>query len=184
MALNSMARNDSITALILTGSLLLSACNESDEAKSAGVPARNFVADVSGSVSGQISGPGLIRFLPPGNSSVGPRPGYFFLADDSGVRDLGITFTIPANTQPGTYELESAPPLETGEHFEVRVDRSVGNRTESFHSKTSGTITLEAFPQDGENIAGVQVKGQFEFSTQDKHGHEITLQGSLDFQGR
>lgn len=168
-----------LIALMLAGSTSIPACGRSEHAAAT---ASNFVAEVSGSITGQVSGPGLIRFIPPSDTGFGPRPGYFFVADDSGVRDLGITFTIPANTQPGTYQLVSAHPMDSGK-FEVRVDRSVGNRTQSFQLNTQGMITLEAFPNDGIKVTGSRVIGNFDFSTQDPNGREITAKGTFDFIG-
>jgi hypothetical protein len=177
----SMAEKFSLMALVLASGVLISAC---DESKNSSATADTFVAEISGAVTGRVSGPGLIRFLPPSDANFGPRPGYFFVADDSGVRELGITFTIPANTQPGTYQLVSAHPMDAGKEFEVRVDWSVGNRTESFQANTEGTITIEAFPNDGNNVAGRRVTGSFDFSTQDRNAREITAKGSFDFYGR
>jgi hypothetical protein len=175
-----MAEKYSLMALILAGGVFISACDDSQHSSAA---ADNFVAEVSGAVTGRVSGPGLIRFLPPSEVNFGTRPGYFFVADDSGVRELGITFTIPANTQPGTYQVVSAHPMDAGKEFEVRVDRSVGTRTESFQANTQGTITIEAFPNDGNNVAGHRVTGRFDFSTQDRNGREIIAKGSFDFYG-
>jgi len=167
-----------LTALILTCGVLSSAHGDS---KISSVPASNFVSEVSGAITGQISGPGLIRFIPPGDVNFGHRPGYFFVADDSGVRDLGITFTIPANTQPGTYQLVSAHPMDIGKEFEVRVDWSVGNKTKSFQLNTEGRITIEIFPEDNNNVAGSRVRGKFDFSTQDRSGQEVVCKGTFDF---
>lgn len=65
-------------ALILAGGVLISAC---DDAKNSSAAADNFVAEVSGAVTGQVSGPGIIRFLPPSDVNFGTRPGYFFVAE-------------------------------------------------------------------------------------------------------
>ena len=175
-----MNKKTLLTALILTCGAMSSAC---DDAKISAVSTSNFVAELSGAVTGQVSGPGLIRFLPPIDANFGYRPGYFFVADDSGVRDLGITFMIQAKTQPGTYQLVSAHPMDSGKEFEVRIDWSVGNRTNSFQLNTEGTITIEAFPDD-DNVAGHRVMGRFDFSTHDRSGKEVACKGQFDFFGR
>lgn len=169
-----------ILARILAVSVLISAC---DDTKVSSAAASNFVARISGAVTGQVSGPGLIRFLPPSDVSFGVLRGYYFIADDSGVRELGITFTIPDKSLLGTHQLVSAHPMDSGKEFEVRVDRSVGNRTESFQQNTEGTITIQAFPNDSNNIAGSHIMGSFEFTTQTRNGPVITGKGAFDFYG-
>jgi hypothetical protein len=173
-------RGIGFVAFLLTAGASIWGCDGSGE------PARgraHFEADVAGAATGRVAGPGLVRYIPPSQAGFGPRPGYFFVADDSGVRPLGITFTIPADARPGTYPLVSAHPMEIGTHFEVRVDASEGDRTESFQKNTKGTITLEAFPSEGANVAGSRVAGHFEFSTQNASGAEVSGQGSFDFRG-
>ena len=144
----------------------------------------NFTAEISGFVAGQVAGPGVVTFLPPRESAAGTTPGYFFIADDTGVRDLGITITIPSGSKPGTYELVSAHPMNAGKHFEVRVDQSIGSRAESFQKNTKGTITLEQFPDEGSNTTGCVVKGKFEFTTEGKGGEQLKATGQFDFNGR
>ena len=91
----------------------------------------NFTAEITGSVKGDIAGPGVIRYLPESKNPMGTRPGYFFIADNTGIRPLGVTFTIPLNTKPGTHQLISGSPTEAGKNFEVRVDQSDDKRTVS-----------------------------------------------------
>ncbi len=176
-----MKNGVSLNALIVSTVLLASSCGDSSEPPAV---SGGFTAELSGSIDGHVSRPGVINYILPSNSAAGTRPGYFFIADDTGVRDLGITFSIPSNTQPGVYELESAHPIDAGTRFEVRVDRSVGNRTESFQSNTTGTITLESFPEDGSSLAEVQVKGSFVFTTEGKGEERIRAEGAFDFQGK
>lgn len=178
---NAMPTKSLLLALVLTSTAFIPACDDSGNAEGA---TGNFVAEVSGAVPGQVSGPGLISFIQPYDANFGTRPGYFFVADDSGVREIGITFTIPANARPGTYHLVSAHPMDAGKEFEVRVDRSVKDRTDFFQLKTEGRITLDSFPADGNSIAGSRVTGSFEFSTQDRSGKQVTAKGSFDFEGR
>ncbi len=175
-----MMNRTPLTISVFLVLLSVSSCRDSRQhPKTSG----NFTAEISGSITGRVSGPGIVSFLPPSDSSFGPRPGYFFIADDTGVRDLGITITIPSNTQPGKYQLVSVGPMNVGKDFEVRVDRSVGNRTESFQTNTTGTITLEQFPEDGSNIAGSPVRGHFEFTAEGKGGQRVTVKGTFDFSG-
>ena len=180
IARKRMPQKTTLLTLILAGAAVLSACNAS---KDSDLAPSGFSAEVSGTTTGRVAGPGLIRFVPASPANIGLRSGYFFVADDSGVRELGITFTLPADAQPGTYELVSAAPTDTGTSFEVRVDWSQGNRTESFQLQTEGTITLEAFPKDGD-VVGQSVVGSFDFSTQDRDGQQIRSKGSFDFDAR
>jgi hypothetical protein len=143
-----------------------------------------FRATISGAVSGSVEGPGVLRFLPAAEVSFGTRPGYYFIADDTGVRDLGITFTIPRGTGPGTYRLESGTPFEAGETLEVRVDHSKGARTVSFSRGTEGSITLATFPASPEEMDGGPVAGRFRFSTTDASGETVIVEGSFDFEVR
>lgn len=170
-----------LTALVVSTVFLASGCGDSSELSAV---SGQFTAEMSGSIDGHVSGPGVINYIPPSNSAVGVRPGYFFIADNTGVRDLGITFTIPSDTKAGAYELVSAHPFDAGKKFEVRIDRSVGNRTESFQLNTAGTITLERFPEDGSNLAEVHVKGNFVFTTEGKDEQRVTAEGVFDFQGK
>ena len=144
----------------------------------------NFSAEVSGAVEGGVAGPGIVQFVPPAVAGPRSEDGYFFIADHTGVRDLGITFTIPSGARPDTHALITAAPLEVGEHFEVRVDHSVGNRTDSFELNTRGSLILDAFPVNGSNLAGNRVAGSFEFVTEDSQGRQVSASGRFDFLGR
>jgi hypothetical protein len=143
----------------------------------------HFTAEISGSINGHIAGPGIIKYLPPSDVSFGTIPGYYFIADDTGVRNMGITFTIPSTAKPGIYKLVSAHPMDAGKEFEVRIDVSKGNETQSYQSETTGTITLETFPVEGGSLVKGQVKGHFEFTTEGKGGERITAKGVFQFHG-
>lgn len=175
-----MVREFPLAVLIVAGGALISACGN---AESSGPHPGGFEAEVSGAVEGRISGPGIIRFLPPHEANFGTRPGYLFVADDTGVRDLGVVFSIPAGTESGTYRLVSAHPMDAGTEFEVRVDHSVGNRTDSFEANTEGTLRLESIPKNAESIDGHPIRGSFEFTTEDTGGREVAVSGSFDFHG-
>ncbi len=173
-----MRNHVTLAKSILLMVLVFSSCNDSRPAASG-----DFTAEISGSITGQVSGPGIVTYLPPGDTGVGPRPGYFLIADDTGVRDFGITITIPSDTRPGKYEMVSVGPFDSGKEFEVRVDRSIGNRTESFQKHTTGTFNLEQFPEDGSKIKGSPVRGDFEFTTEGKDGEKVMVKGQFDFYG-
>ena len=166
----------SIFALVL-------ACSSCNTPQAPPATPDNFKAEVSGSIQGKVSGPGVVTFIPPSENLAGSRPGYFFIADDTGVRDIGITFTIPLGTKPGKYQLVSAGPLDVGTKFSVRLDRSIESRTESFQDNTTGTMTLKEFPQDSSKIKGTSVQGTFDFTTAGKDGEKVTATGEFGFQG-
>jgi hypothetical protein len=166
---------------LLASIVWVSACSETNAPVAV---SGNFDADVSGAFKGKVSGPGVIKYLPPSEVSFGSRPGYFFIADATGVRDFGIIFTIPANTTPGTYPLKTAHPMDVGKGFEVRLDKSTDNRTVSFQSNTTGSITLEEFPEDPNNITDAIVKGTFKFSTENSNAERVNAEGVFEFQGR
>jgi hypothetical protein len=147
-------------------------------------PRPGFQATVSGAVSGSVEGPGVLRFIPASETSFGTQPAFYFIADDTGVRDLGVTFSIPRGTGPGTFALVSGTPFEIGEKFEVRVDRSTQTRTVSFEKATEGSITLTAFPTSPEEMEGDRVAGHFRFSTSGASGEAVTAEGSFDFEVR
>ena len=169
-----------LTALILTvGNVVSSFADSGNPSSRPG----HFSAEISGSINGHVAGPGVIKYLPSSEVSFGTIPAYYFIADDTGVRDLGITFTIPSTAKPGIHKLVSAHPMDAGKEFEVRIDVSEGNVTKSYQSNTTGTITLEEFPVDGSSLARAQVKGSFEFTTEGKDGKRATAEGVFDFHG-
>lgn len=71
-----------------------------------------------------------------------------------------------------------------GKEFEVRVDHSLADVTDSFERETEGTIMIEAFPDSPDDLSGSRVKGSFQFSTRDSKGREIKASGSFDFESR
>lgn len=176
-------RRVAIAAIAIFNAVALPACSGGSTADTQTIETQNFVAEVSGA---RVSGPGLIQFIPPSSSGLGSQTGYFAIADDSGIRDFGITFTIPVGTKPGTYPLVTANPADVGKAFEVRVDvdKPAENRTESFQFKTEGTIAIEAFPIDADSMVGSRVAGTFEFFTQDDSNRMISAKGTFDFLGK
>ena len=179
--LSKMKIRRSTLILLFTISILALACSSNNKTNSG--PA-GFTADISGAIEGTVSGPGLVQFIPGNQSGPGSHPDYFFIADDSGVREFGITFTIPEGAMSGTFPLVTAHPLDTGEEFELRVDHSVGNQTTSFLYNTSGTITIDDFPENGQTISDHRIAGSFEFTTEDDNKRQISVTGSFEFNGK
>ncbi len=135
-----------------------------------------FVAQVSGERKATVSGPGIFFRIPASESPVMKRPGYLVVADNSGVRDNGITFVIPNGTPPGTYQLVSVHPFDIGNKFEVRAE--LGSTTDYFNKNTSGTITIISLPDKG-NPGRVQ--GKFEFQVSNSKGERAKVKGLFDF---
>lgn len=138
-----------------------------------------FFADVEGDKKVRVTGPGIVNFFPPAKPPFRERPGYFFVADNSGIRENGITFTIPMDTQSGTYEIISAHPLDVGKYFEVRAE--IGSTVDYFSKNTKGTITVESLPDGPEIPSGYRIKGVFDFTTENSKGESIKVKGSFDF---
>ena len=171
--------------------LALPACNKTEQ-KSAGdnaatpptmnTPAKavNFRAEITGGANARIEGPGVVTYIPARNDN----PGYFFIADDTGIRPWGLTITIPENKGTGTFDLVSGGPFDAGNIFETRVDQDLGKRTLSFDRNTKGELVLEGFPESHETVSGVEVKGNFDFTTQNRKGDELKVTGDFAFIGK
>jgi len=135
-----------------------------------------FTAKITGNDEATVKSDGVIKCMPAYNSSYVDNPSYYFLADGQGIRDYGITFTIPMNTQAGKYDLIDPKPFETGKNFGVRVDiERRGNKVDSFNRKTEGYIKLDStlfnFPS---------TSGSFAFSISDKRSKRITVEGNFN----
>ena len=140
-----------------------------------------FKASIAGDVMGDVNGPGVLKYLAPSKSVAGQIPGRYFLADNQGLRELGVTLSIPESAKVGSYKLVSASPLDAGKFFEIRVDRSVGNNVLSYSNETKGELTLSSFPSKPNKVSGSKVKGSFKFKTQNNEGKSITVQGKFNF---
>ena len=166
-------------------SVVAMACSSNADSRTTDPPASlpsatHFTAVVSGAVEGTVSGPGVIGSIPA--SEVTGVPGYWFISDDTGVRDIGVVFSIPGGTEPGSYDLVSVHPVDRGTVFEVRVDKSSDDLTTSFETDSTGTITLDHFSVMNE--AGERrVAGSFEFATANRDGEQVTATGTFDFTG-
>jgi hypothetical protein len=164
--------------------LMIAACSDSSTdpvSKAPVVEPPGFTGSVSGAVSGEISGQGVATYLPPQDTIDGVRPGYYLIANTRGATELLITFRIPAETKPGTYQLVAVDPMELGERFEVRIEGTVDGKSVSFGSNTEGTLTLDTFPADGHTLAGANIKGSFQLTTQDPQGESLSVSGAFEF---
>lgn len=145
-----------------------------------------FMASVSGSVQGEISGTGIVTYLPPreGDPATGIRPGYFLIAninsDRSEEQTFIIIFRIPDNAQPGNYNLVTPDPLKVGESFDVRVETLAEGKSIAYQMNTEGTITLMNFSRDQADPGGKNITGTFQFVTENHQRDQIAIRGSFD----
>lgn len=151
--------------------VVLSCCSRFVSAEETG-----FTASVSGTIETQVSGPGLFFEVLPYESAAGKRPQYFVVADAGGVRESGITFTIPSGHQ-GICQLTDGTPFEIGQHCEVRVE--LGSTTDYFNKQTSGTLNLISLPAKAGD--GLPVQGEFEFEVSNSGGERVKVKGQFNF---
>jgi hypothetical protein len=166
--------------------LMIAGCSESSTdpvSKAPVVEQPGFTGRVSGAVSGEISGPGIATYLPPQDTIDGVRPGYYLIANVRGATELLITFRIPAETKPGTYQLMAVDPMELGKNVEVRLETMGDGKLTSFGFSTEGTLSLQTFPSDGSKLAGAKVEGSFQFVTTDADGESLSGKGTFEFLG-
>lgn len=135
-----------------------------------------FTASVSGAMEAQVSGPGLFFEAPVYESAAVKRPEYFVIANVGGVRENGITFSVPSGQQ-GTCQLTDGTPFEIGRHCEVRVE--LGSATDYFNKQTTGTLNLASLPVKAGD--GLPVQGEFEFEVSNKEGKRIAVKGQFNF---
>lgn len=120
-----------------------------------------------GSVQGEISGAGIVTYLPPreGDPVTRVRPGYFLIAninsDKSEQQAFIIIFRIPDNARPGNYNLVTPDPLKVGERFDVRVETAAKGKSIVYQANTEGTITLEKFSPDQTDSAAKILQEHF-----------------------
>jgi hypothetical protein len=166
--------------LCLCALLLISCGGESPETQTGETPAEDvrFEAQISRAYQGDVAGPGILTFLPTAGFA---GQGYFFVADDSGVRPHGVTLVLPPGTGPGRHVLESPAPLDIGTVPSVRVDRDLGTAVVAYQDNTFGFVDLREFPEDVENLTGAAVAGTFEFETQNQEGELIAVSGEFSF---
>ena len=145
-----------------------------------------FTASVSGTVNGEVSGAGIVTYLPPKERDpvTGIRPGYFLIANlNSGrteERGFIIIFRIPDKAQPGNYNLVTPDPLKVGENFDVRVETVEEGKSISYQTNTEGTITLESFSPNRTDPGISNILGTFQFVTENSDGGQISATGTFD----
>ncbi len=145
-----------------------------------------FTASLSGSVSGEVSGAGVVTYLPPkeGDPVTGVRPGYFLVAnlnsESNDKREFLIIFRVPGEAQPGHYDLVTPDPLRVGENFDVQVEMVEEGRSISYQSNTEGTITLEDFAPNSAGSGDTNITGTFQFVTENSEGAQISATGTFD----
>lgn len=177
-----------ILSLIFTTGFL--GCSDSSTDKSIPEPKSEhpgFTANVDGAVHAEISGDGIVTYLPPKEQDPmsGDRPGYFLIAslntETKGDGGLNLTFRIPDGALPGNYILMTPDPLKVGETFDVRVETIEGGKPISYQSNTEGTIVLDNFYPDRASPRMSTIKGTFQFVTENIEGSRISANGTFDF---
>jgi hypothetical protein len=73
--------------------------------------------------------------------------------------------------------------MKLGENFEVRVESRMDGQLAAYGSNASGTLTLETFPVDGNQLAGAIIKGAFEFAIEGTEGERLSATGTFEFLG-
>jgi hypothetical protein len=150
-----------------------------------------FTATVSGAVNGEVSGPGIVTYLPPKERDIvtGNRPGYYLFqmlvnnlpTDSIGGREVIIIFRIPDGAQPGNYHLMTPDPLKVGKDFDVQVETVEEGRSIAYQTNTEGTLTLDNFSPDRITPETSAIKGTFQFVTENSDGEQVSVNGSFDF---
>ena len=145
-----------------------------------------FTASVSGSVNGEVSGPGIVTYLSPKERDpmTGIRPAYFLVAnlnsDRTEEKEFLIIFRVPAKAHPGNYDLVTPDPLKVGENFDVRVEMVKEGKSISYQTNTEGTITLKNFAPDRPASDISHITGTFQFVTENSEGAQISATGMFD----
>lgn len=146
-----------------------------------------FTANVDGAVHSDISGDGIVTYLPPKERAVtGNRPGYYMLVNnlprnDIEGREFFIIFRIPDGAQPGHYKLTTPDPLKVGQNFDVQMEAVEKGQSIAYQNNTEGTITLDDFSPDRLSPEGSTIKGTFQFVTENNAGEKVSVYGAFDF---
>ena len=141
-----------------------------------------FVAEVTGARTATISAPGIFFCIP---STVRSSPGMvapslLVLADNQGVRESGIIFSIPIGKPSGTYKLATNPsPFPDVVEFQVRAE--LGSTVDYFNKNTDGTLTIDSIPTGTRDGNKTSLKGSFDFSTSNSKGELVKIKGHYDF---
>jgi hypothetical protein len=156
--------------------LCVAAACEDDSAKSG--LGTLFAGEVSGEFTGKVLGDGVLKR----QSDGGPDgQGFFYLADDEGARDLGVTFVLPNNVAPGHHQVASAAPAEQGKVFSVRIDRDLGSTLHSMEKNAEGYLDIVRFPAAGEKGP---VTGTYDVMVEDADGKSVRVTGVFDFMSK
>lgn len=152
-----------------------------------------FMAQISGAVSGEASGAGIVTYLPPKEEDLATgrsSRGYYVLANNLlpktlAGKDVIITFRIPDGVQTGQYAFKPSDPLKIGKDIHAQIEIVEGGESVSYHSKTEGTLTFDqfspvpAFP-DISNSHG-HIKGHFQFAAENADGERVSVNGDFNF---
>lgn len=123
--------------------------------------------------------PWAFKYIHESSSTNFKRPWYFFLADNQWIRDNWITFSIPKDTKPWTYNLESISPFDIGIKFNVRLE--LWSTINYFNKNTKWTITFESIPQDEKKLKWSNIKWNYSFETNNKFGENVLVTWKFDF---
>ena len=135
-----------------------------------------FTGEVTGAIAGPISGPGVLNYLADEDSPDGR--GYSYLADDDGIRDFGITFSLPDEIGVGRFTVTNPDPFGESPEVSARIDQDTGTATVSWQNSVSGELVLEEFP---DFLEGGQVKGTYSIMATNGEGEPVTSTGNFDF---
>lgn len=160
---------------ILASFVLLAALAACDDESATSGLGTMFAGEVSGEFSGKVAGDGVLKHQTDG----GPDgQGFFYLADDEGARDLGVTFVLPNNVAPGHHAIASADDAEQGKVFSVRIDRDMGTTLHSMEKNAEGYLDIVRFPNDG---GKGPVTGSYDITVEDSEGKAVRVTGVFDF---
>ena len=147
-----------------------------------------LMANVDGSVHAEISGDGMVTYLPPKERDpvTGNCPGYYMLfnklpTDAMEGRELVIIFRIPDGAQPGHYNLMTPDPLNVGQNFDVQVEAVEQGQSIPYQTNTEGTITLDNFTPDRITPEASKIKGTFQFVVENIVGEKVSVNGAFEF---
>jgi len=166
--------------------VLLAGCSESPtELESAKSQRPGFNGQVSGAVSGEISGAGSMIYLAARDMGNRKRPGYYFISNFiSGTmkkNGLKVYFRVPLGIKPGTYNLATPDPLAGEQDFEAWLEYTGEGKKVYYNANIEGTVTLEMFPSKPKELLGAPVKGSFQFETENFNAERVVVKGTFNF---
>jgi len=160
--------------LVLGFSLLMAACNgPSDDTdasstydtdQSAGSNA-GFSATITGAVETELEGTGYFQCDLDGEEySIGPTSSF----------SNNVLIQIAGDTKPGIYDLVTG---STGQRYPTAMYMGEDLQTDVYEQDVTGTITLDAVPQE----TGDPVTGSFKLTAANEAGDSVTVTGQFDF---